>query len=142
MMVVYELHLFRDRDWKIDSVFDDRDLAVMEARRIERSKRYLGVRVLEETFDQATSRTASRTIYRSNKVETPQPEALPPRNAGAALRAPVAPPARPKARGVTPTKRSRGYHSPSQVLLVTSLTIGAVLVCGLGALYALRSLSP
>ena len=40
MMVVFEIHTFREGVWKIDSVFDDKDLAVNEAQRMERSSRY------------------------------------------------------------------------------------------------------
>jgi hypothetical protein len=32
----FEIYTFRNGTWKIDSVFDDRDLALMEADRIDR----------------------------------------------------------------------------------------------------------
>lgn len=143
MMVVYELHLIRDRDWKIDSVFDDRDLAVMEGRRMEKSRRYLGVRVVEETFDQATNRTVSRTIYRSSRVETPHAEAPHQRNPVAPRGpSPVAPIARPKAPVMTSSAKKSDGYSHSQVFLVAALTVGAIFICGLGAIYALKALSP
>jgi len=69
MLKVFEIHTFRNGSWKIDSVFDDRDLALMEAERIDRSRRYSAVRVIEETFDEETERGGSRTIFRSTKAE-------------------------------------------------------------------------
>lgn len=66
---VFEIHTYRGGSWRIDSVFDDRDLAMMEADRIERSRRYSGVRVIEETFNDETQRGATRTVYRSSKAD-------------------------------------------------------------------------
>ncbi len=63
-MKAFEIHTFRGGKWKIDSVFDDRDLALFEARRMDSSNRFPGVRVVEEIFDEASSQTTSRTIFR------------------------------------------------------------------------------
>lgn len=135
MMVVYELQLFRDHDWKIDSVFDDRDLAVIEAQRIERSKRYSGVRVVEETCDQSTSRPVTRTIYRSSKVETPHPGASSNRSPSASQAVASLPR---QATNAATAKHSGGNR---RFLLVTALTIGAIVVCGLGAFYVFSELN-
>lgn len=56
VLKVFELHTYRNGSWKIDSVFDDRDLALMEADRVDRSNRYSAVRVVEETFDEDTEK--------------------------------------------------------------------------------------
>ncbi len=69
VLKVFEIHTYRNGAWKIDSVFDDRDLALIEAERIERGNRYSAVRVVEETFDDATERGGTRTIFRSSKAE-------------------------------------------------------------------------
>ncbi len=63
-MRAYEIHTFRAGKWKMDSVFDDRELAVSDAERMESSRRFSGVRVIEETFDEDTNKTRTRTIYR------------------------------------------------------------------------------
>ena len=68
-MILFEIHIFRDQAWKVDSVFDDRELAVYEAQRIEKTNRYSAVRVVEEQYDEATQRTKTRTVYRSSKVD-------------------------------------------------------------------------
>ena len=131
MLVVYELHLFRNHDWKIDSVFDDRDLAVMEAQQIERSREYPGVRVVEEICDQFSSRIlSSRTIYRSNKIEARQTAA--PRSGGAEMSMAGAswPMAKSGSSDQTAPQGSR------KVPVFSWLAIAGVLVCGLGAFYA------
>ena len=130
MMVVYELHTYSNAAWKLDSVFDDRDLAVIEARQVEQSKQYAGVRVLEETLDDASSRTVSRTIYRSTKAEPPQ----------AAQRQGHRPPigvTQLRLAGIDPEKQAAGSR---HLLLVGMLTLGGLLICGLGALLTLTDL--
>lgn len=69
ILKVFEIHTYRNGAWKIDSVFDDRDLALMEAERMDRGNRYSAVRVIEETFDDQTERGSTRTIFRSSKAE-------------------------------------------------------------------------
>lgn len=75
-MRAYEIHTFGGGKWKIDSVFDDRDLALFEASRMEQSGRHAGVRVVEEEFDETTQRTRIRTIYRGSKTEAGNAAAL------------------------------------------------------------------
>ncbi len=67
-MRAFEIHTYTRGRWKIDSVFDDRELAVFEARRMDTSGRFAGVRVVEEVFDERAERSTTRTIYRGSKV--------------------------------------------------------------------------
>lgn len=66
-MRAFEIHTFHNGKWKIDSVFDDRDLALFEAGRMESSSRHAGVRVIEENYDEDTQECSTRTIYRGAK---------------------------------------------------------------------------
>jgi hypothetical protein len=75
-MRAYEIHTFTGGKWKIDSVFDDRDLAVFEATRMDESGRHAGVRVIEEEFDETTQKTRIRTVYRGSKIEAGNAAAL------------------------------------------------------------------
>ena len=68
-MKAFEIHTYQGGKWKIDSVFDDRDLALFEAHRMDGSGRYSGVRVVEEIFVEQTQETKSRTIFRGSKIE-------------------------------------------------------------------------
>lgn len=63
-LIVYEIHTFNAGTWKIDSVFDDRELAVQEAERLARTQRYSEVRAVEESFNEDTQRSSTRTIFR------------------------------------------------------------------------------
>ncbi len=67
-MRAYEIHTFLNGRWKIDSVFDDKELALFEAQRMDGSKRYSGVRVVEEAFDERNNKTSARTIFRGTKA--------------------------------------------------------------------------
>ncbi len=63
-MKAFEIHIFRDGRWKIDSVFDDRENAIFDAERMYAGGRYSGIRVIEEIFDEDTGKTRSRTIFK------------------------------------------------------------------------------
>ena len=65
----YEIQIFRDKRWRIDSMFDDKSLALYEARRMNDSGRYVCVRVVEEYFDEVTGQTKLWTIYRGGRIE-------------------------------------------------------------------------
>jgi hypothetical protein len=66
MGAFYELQVFRHQAWKVDSVFDDKELAINAARRIETSGN-LPVRVIEEKKDPDSGRAALRAVYRSGQ---------------------------------------------------------------------------
>jgi hypothetical protein len=134
MMVVYEIHTFRDAAWKIDSVFDDRDLAVLEALRVERTSRNAAVRVVEESIDEATERTVTRTIYRTSKVDKnnfdPQPRDDHPADVGVSSAA------------VASSRAGVRAAPGGRVALLVTLVVAAVICSGLGALYAFNSFTP
>lgn len=66
-MKSFEIHTMRDGKWAIDSVFNDRELALFEARRVDENGRYAGVRVIEEVYDEVSRLTTNRTIFRGHK---------------------------------------------------------------------------
>jgi hypothetical protein len=74
--IAYELHSFSSGRWKIQGFFDDRDLALSEAHRMEEARRFPAVRVVEERFDPATGGYKSRTVYRSSTVDQHNDTAL------------------------------------------------------------------
>jgi len=68
-MRAFEIHTFRGGKCKIDSVFDDKELALFEARQMDQSSRYPSVRVIEENFNEATLETVTRTIFKGGRAE-------------------------------------------------------------------------
>jgi hypothetical protein len=67
-MKAFEIHTFHNGRWKVDSIFDDRELALFEAKRITSGGRHLGVRVVEEDFTGRSKRSVVRTIFHSSRV--------------------------------------------------------------------------
>jgi hypothetical protein len=122
-MILFEIHTFRSGQWKIDSVFDDKELAIYEAQRIEKAGRFPAVRVIQEIYDEDTQRTSVRTVYRTSKVDAANVEASRRRAQPLTVAAPPPRP-RPKKSGVSPA-----------VLL---LTLVLIVLGGLGALYLLQ----
>jgi hypothetical protein len=130
MMVVFEIHTFRDGVWKIDSVFDDKELAVVEAQRMERAGRYSALRVVEESFDEATERGNTRTVYRSTKVDKVNTETAERRKAPPTI---APPPRKP-----IPKKAKASF---TRMMIMACLTLGAIVIAGLGIMYALHTLA-
>lgn len=126
---VYELQTYRDGTWKIDSVYDDRDLAMMEAERMDRANRFAAVRLVEETFDESTDKSASRTIFRASRAERANAEA----NIQKSVR---------ELRAAPPRKREAKAKPGIIRQLVTACLVFAVItVSGLAVLYYLNTLS-
>ena len=71
-MKAFEMHTYQSGEWKIDSVFDDRDLAMFEAQRMDESGRYTSIRVVEEIYVESTQETKTRTIFRGSKIALSQ----------------------------------------------------------------------
>ncbi len=133
-MKAFEIHTYQGGKWKIDSVFDDRDLALFEAQRMDGSGRFSGVRVVEEVFSERTQESTARTIFRGTKVaaanaaelerskkarqQKPQARKKPAGEAGPRKRAP--PP--------RPVKRKAGPMRLVAITLVIVIVAGAALV--------------
>ena len=139
-LTAYEVQCYSGGDWVIQSIFDDKELALMEARRMEESGlRRQETRVVKEVHDQERDKTRSQVIYESPMVRTKMaPEE---RTQAAPKRAPApaarksAPPAGKRRKPAKPAKAS----GPS-VLTIALSAIG-LFVVAFGALYALRMIS-
>ena len=66
-MSTFELQTFQTGKWAVDSYFDDRDLAMSEAEKLEVSGRHSGVRVLQEDFEGDDSKSRVRVIFSKMK---------------------------------------------------------------------------
>ena len=80
-MINYELHTLKKhgatREWTLDAVFEDRELAVHEATIMDNGDRYAGIRVIAEDHNPGTGKTETTTIFRggSNFKEPKAPRA-------------------------------------------------------------------
>ena len=61
--VSYEVLSTRGDSWTIESVYDDRDVALYEARSLRENRHLKAVKVIQEIYDDETDRTISRTIF-------------------------------------------------------------------------------
>ena len=131
----YEIHTFQSGRWKIDSLFDDRELALFEARRMDESGRYSGVRVVEEAYDDRIRKARARTIFRGTKVTKANENDLQARqDAEIERRRKTARDAeRRRARQREAKKKASDPYRLISILLL-------LIALGLGALYALERL--
>lgn len=138
-MRAFEIHTFQNGKWKIDSVFDDRELAMFEAQRMESGRRYSGIRVVEEVFDESSQQSTSRTIFSGTKLDQAAPKAKPKAKADS---------------GTSAGKNTRGSRSPrkkwnpKKVEKKKKISIGFLIMIltlsvftGIGAIVGLRFLS-
>lgn len=77
----FEIQLYGSGEWKINSVFDDSELACFEARRMFSSGLYSGIRVVEDEYDDDTGATKTKTIFNTNKVKRHNAKAVTERSA-------------------------------------------------------------
>ena len=68
MLIAYEVQTFEGGSWQIASMFDDKELALIEARRLEEGLRRRETRVVEETHDEESRQTKSKVVYTSPKI--------------------------------------------------------------------------
>lgn len=64
----YEVQTFSQGDWKIQAFFDDKDLALLEARRMVEARRYPALRVVEETWSDSEQVFKSRVVFRESEA--------------------------------------------------------------------------
>jgi len=71
----FELQSFQAGNWKIDSIYDDKELAVDMAKRLLGSRRATAMRVVEERFGD-DGELKSRVVFRQSLVDDTNAEAL------------------------------------------------------------------
>ncbi len=61
--VSYEVYSLREGHWNLDSVYDDRGLALNEARHLLKRRHEKGVKVVKENYDDETNKSMPATIF-------------------------------------------------------------------------------
>ena len=140
-MITYELHTLKNdvlqSEWSLTAVFEDLELAMHDATRLDETKRYAGIRLVEEKHNEVTGKTDTKTVFRGGvkfnaaKEKSYGKPAKPERNvekerarqrkAGAAAARPAA-------------------ASSGGMSLVTIMVLS--LIAGVAAMYALYELMP
>jgi hypothetical protein len=62
-MQSFELQVYKGGKWEFDSYFSDREIAMMEAKRMSESPRHKGVRVLMENYNEDTNKANCDVIF-------------------------------------------------------------------------------
>ncbi len=65
--ISYEVLASRGDNWTIESVYDDREVALYEARTLLDNRHLKAVKVVQETYDDETDRTITRTIFNEER---------------------------------------------------------------------------
>lgn len=65
--VSYEVLANRGDNWTIESVYEDREVALYEARTLLDSRHLRAVKVIQETYDDEADRTITRTIFKEER---------------------------------------------------------------------------
>jgi hypothetical protein len=68
MSALYEVQVLKGQVWRVDSVFDDKELAVEAAKRMGESGRETAVRVIEDQTDPKTGRAVLRAVFRISRA--------------------------------------------------------------------------
>jgi hypothetical protein len=61
--VSYELYSLKEGHWSLDSIYDDRSLALHEARHLFKRRYEKGVKVVKENYDDETNTSIPTTIF-------------------------------------------------------------------------------
>ncbi len=69
ILTSYEIQLYQAGTWRINTVFDDAELALFEARRMFDSGLYASIRVVQEEFDDSSGGVITRTIFKDAKTD-------------------------------------------------------------------------
>lgn len=126
-MRAFEIHTYRESKWKMDSVFDDRELAMYEAKKIAEGSRFSGVKVIEENYNEVTNLTTTRTLYRGGAART-EPKRKSVERTPQARRASGGGPGAARKRGARPAKKKTKTNLLVPVLLLFVLILGGVVV--------------
>lgn len=70
-MSTFELQTYQNGGWQFDAYFDDKGMVVSEAEKMDATGRYVGVRVLEEKFNEAKQTSSYSTIFSRLKKDDP-----------------------------------------------------------------------
>ncbi len=68
--VSYEVYSLREGNWSLDSVYDDRGLALDEARQLVKRRYEKGVKVVKENYDDETNKAIPTTIFHEGEGVT------------------------------------------------------------------------
>ena len=70
-IVTFEIYSFKNGNWSVDSVYDDKQLAIHQARLLLESRHHMAIKVMEESYDEATDKSMSKVVFSKKKSDEP-----------------------------------------------------------------------
>ena len=67
--VAFEVDTYQNNRWVLECVLDDKDMALSTAKRLYDSKRFSAVRVVQETYDEASNASRERVIFETTVAD-------------------------------------------------------------------------
>lgn len=136
----YEVHTLKGGRWMVDSTHPKKDVAMEIVRSLHGEKVYEAIKVIKDTYDDATGDAKEIVVYDSGKVS--RERATSPANPPSAATKPTAP-GGPKAdvdfKGGQPTRKKPSKDGMVAVKAIAMLVL--ILAGGLGVLYLLAGAS-
>lgn len=65
--VSFEIYSFKNGDWMLDSVHDDKNMAIHQGRMLIASPHHMAIRVVEESYDDVTDNSMTKIVYKEQK---------------------------------------------------------------------------
>lgn len=138
MLVAYEIQSYQAGNWKIEAIFDDRQLAIIDAERMDKAGRYSAVRVVEESHDDVSGKTSNKIIFSSSKLDEHNKQAT---NLQAAVRREVGAARAKREEAARPkTKRAAAQKKSGPSLVLLGLLLVVILAGGIGAMVGLQQM--
>ena len=137
-MSTFELQVYKSGNWNVDSYFDDREIAMSEAERLNGSGRYLGIRLMQEDYDESSNMSSCRVVYSKMRQSEANQEWR-----TQAKRASSSRTAAPRDDNFRPTRRGRPptTKKSSNASLYVGLAIAFfVLIAGIAAMIGLQEI--
>ena len=69
--ISYEIYSYRNGNWSVDSVHDDKQLAIHQARLLLESRHHNAIKVMEESYDEGTDEATSKVVFSKKKSDAP-----------------------------------------------------------------------
>ncbi len=145
MQTLYEVHAYHRGNWQIDSIYDDRDLAIYEAHVLERNGRCTAVRVVKESYDPDRNFATAHVVYKSSRSDSGSGFGSVGKRSSShpVANHPTPPPTPPPPRPMVmrPVRGETAEGEPTRWYVMLALKAGGLLLVGLVVIIALKKLA-
>ena len=124
-LTAFEVQSFRNGNWKIETITDDKSLALHQAEQVIMNPAVAKVRVIEEAYDQASEQQKFRIVFLRDKKMPSRTQSGP----APEKTQEVAPP---------PEITAKPAAGRSASIAALSLKFGAIVCAGIAVIIALR----